>query len=185
MALVAGDVSGNLPGLVESLSEPVTRGSNHLWDGPARALGHWPGNSLTVGIRSATRRSPSFYATWTTACRAAARPKRERHPDRDARFRPINLEGKSPAVATFPGNNVSIDMTYDEDCSHVRRERRPHAMATVRNVAISLLRLVHLQTPFAANDVAVTPVMRENGIRTHVLRYRFATSTTSHPLPRR
>lgn len=33
------------------------------------------------------------------------------------------------------------DMTYDEDRSQVRRGRRPHAMATVRNVAISLLRL--------------------------------------------
>lgn len=33
------------------------------------------------------------------------------------------------------------DMTYDEDRSQVRRGRRPHAMATVRNIAISLLRL--------------------------------------------
>jgi len=33
------------------------------------------------------------------------------------------------------------DMTYDEDRSQVRRTGRPHAMATVRNVAISLLRL--------------------------------------------
>lgn len=33
------------------------------------------------------------------------------------------------------------DMTYDEDRSQVRRGRRPHAMATLRNVAISLLRL--------------------------------------------
>lgn len=33
------------------------------------------------------------------------------------------------------------DMTYDEDRSQVRKGRRPHVMATVRNVAISLLRL--------------------------------------------
>ncbi len=33
------------------------------------------------------------------------------------------------------------DMTYDEDRSQVRRHRRPHAMATLRNIAISLLRL--------------------------------------------
>jgi len=33
------------------------------------------------------------------------------------------------------------DVTYDEDRSQVRRARRPHAMATLRNVAISLLRL--------------------------------------------
>lgn len=33
------------------------------------------------------------------------------------------------------------DMAYDEDRSQVRRAGRPHAMATVRNVAISLLRL--------------------------------------------
>lgn len=33
------------------------------------------------------------------------------------------------------------DMAYDEDRSQVRRGRRPHAMATLRNVAISLLRL--------------------------------------------
>ena len=33
------------------------------------------------------------------------------------------------------------DMTYDEDRSQVRRGSRPHAMATLRNVAMSLLRL--------------------------------------------
>jgi predicted transposase YbfD/YdcC len=33
------------------------------------------------------------------------------------------------------------DMTYDEDRSQVRKGRRPHAMATLRNIAISLLRL--------------------------------------------
>jgi len=33
------------------------------------------------------------------------------------------------------------DMTYDEDRSQVRKDNRPHAMATLRNVALSLLRL--------------------------------------------
>jgi len=33
------------------------------------------------------------------------------------------------------------DMTYDEDRSQVRKGRRPQVMATLRNVAISLLRL--------------------------------------------
>jgi len=33
------------------------------------------------------------------------------------------------------------DMTYDEDRSQVRKRSRPHAMATLRNLAISLLRL--------------------------------------------
>ena len=33
------------------------------------------------------------------------------------------------------------DMTYGEDRSQVRKGGRPHAMATVRNLAISLLRL--------------------------------------------
>jgi len=33
------------------------------------------------------------------------------------------------------------DVTYDEDRSQVRRGNRPHAMASLRNVAISLLRL--------------------------------------------
>jgi len=33
------------------------------------------------------------------------------------------------------------DMTYDEDRSQVRKKNRPHLMATLRNVAISLLRL--------------------------------------------
>lgn len=33
------------------------------------------------------------------------------------------------------------DMTYDEDRSQVRRGNRPHAMASLRNAAISLLRL--------------------------------------------
>jgi hypothetical protein len=42
------------------------------------------------------------------------------------------------------------DMTYDEDRSQVRRGRRPHAMATLRNVAISLLRLAGAQNIAAA-----------------------------------
>ncbi|MDI7268784.1 MAG: transposase [Myxococcota bacterium] len=33
------------------------------------------------------------------------------------------------------------DMTFDEDRSQVRTEKRPHAMATIRNAAITLLRL--------------------------------------------
>jgi hypothetical protein len=33
------------------------------------------------------------------------------------------------------------DWTFDEDRSQVRRGNRPHAMASLRNVAISLLRL--------------------------------------------
>jgi hypothetical protein len=42
------------------------------------------------------------------------------------------------------------DMTYDEDRSQVRRGGRPHAMATVRNVAISLLRLAGAESIAAA-----------------------------------
>lgn len=42
------------------------------------------------------------------------------------------------------------DMAYDEDRSQVRRGRRPHAMATVRNVAISLLRLAGVENIAAA-----------------------------------
>jgi hypothetical protein len=42
------------------------------------------------------------------------------------------------------------DMTYDEDRSQVRRGQRPHAMATVRNVAISLLRLAGADSIAAA-----------------------------------
>jgi uncharacterized protein YbjT (DUF2867 family) len=42
------------------------------------------------------------------------------------------------------------DLTYDEDRSQVRRGRRPHAMATVRNVAISLLRLAGAESIAAA-----------------------------------
>lgn len=42
------------------------------------------------------------------------------------------------------------DMTYDEDRSQVRRGRRPHAMATVRNVAMSLLRLAGVENISAA-----------------------------------
>jgi len=43
------------------------------------------------------------------------------------------------------------DMTYDEDRSQVRRQRRPHAMATLRNVAISLLRLAGAENIAAAS----------------------------------
>jgi predicted transposase YbfD/YdcC len=42
------------------------------------------------------------------------------------------------------------DMTYDEDRSQVRRLQRPHAMAIVRNVAISLLRLAGVENIAAA-----------------------------------
>lgn len=42
------------------------------------------------------------------------------------------------------------DVTYDEDRSQVRRAGRPHAMATLRNVAISLLRLVGARNIAAA-----------------------------------
>jgi hypothetical protein len=42
------------------------------------------------------------------------------------------------------------DMTYDEDRSQVRKDRRPHVMATLRNVAISLLRLAGAQNIAAA-----------------------------------
>jgi len=42
------------------------------------------------------------------------------------------------------------DMTYDEDRSQVRKGKRPHAMAPVRNVAISLLRLAGAESIAAA-----------------------------------
>ncbi len=42
------------------------------------------------------------------------------------------------------------DMTYDEDRSQVRRGGRPQAMATLRNVAISLLRLAGAENIAAA-----------------------------------
>ena len=42
------------------------------------------------------------------------------------------------------------DMTYDEDRSRVRKARRPHAMATLRNIAISLLRLAGAENIAAA-----------------------------------
>jgi len=42
------------------------------------------------------------------------------------------------------------DMTYDEDRSQVRRGRRPHTMATLRNTAISLLRLAGARNIAAA-----------------------------------
>jgi hypothetical protein len=42
------------------------------------------------------------------------------------------------------------DVSYDEDRSQVRKGRRPHAMATLRNVAISLLRLAGAENIAAA-----------------------------------
>lgn len=42
------------------------------------------------------------------------------------------------------------DMTYDEDRSQVRKSSRPHVMATLRNVAISLLRLAGVENIAAA-----------------------------------
>ena len=42
------------------------------------------------------------------------------------------------------------DMAYDEDHSQVRRGTRPHAMATLRNVAISLLHLAGAENIAAA-----------------------------------
>jgi len=42
------------------------------------------------------------------------------------------------------------DMAYDEDRSQVRRRRAPHAMASLRNIAISLLRLAGAQNIAAA-----------------------------------
>lgn len=42
------------------------------------------------------------------------------------------------------------DMTFDEDRSQVRRGKRPHVMATIRNAAISLLRLAGAESIAAA-----------------------------------
>jgi hypothetical protein len=42
------------------------------------------------------------------------------------------------------------DMTYDEDRSQVRKKQRPHAMASLRNLAISLLRLAGAENIAAA-----------------------------------
>jgi hypothetical protein len=42
------------------------------------------------------------------------------------------------------------DITYDEDRSQVRRAQRPHAMATLRNIAISLMRLTGAENIAAA-----------------------------------
>jgi hypothetical protein len=42
------------------------------------------------------------------------------------------------------------DMTFDEDRSQVRKDRRPHTMATLRNIAISLLRLAGAENIAAA-----------------------------------
>jgi hypothetical protein len=51
------------------------------------------------------------------------------------------------------------DMTFDEDHSQIRRGNRPQAMASLRNAAISLLRLVG-----ATNIAAAT---RELGRKPH------------------
>jgi len=53
------------------------------------------------------------------------------------------------------------DVTYDEDRSQVRRGNRPHAMASLRNTAISLLRMAG-----ATNIAAAT---RELGRRSEVV----------------
>ena len=42
------------------------------------------------------------------------------------------------------------DMTYDEDRSQVRKANRPQAMAGIRNLAISLLRLAGAESIAAA-----------------------------------
>ena len=42
------------------------------------------------------------------------------------------------------------DVTYDEDRSQVRKAGRPHAMASLRNIAISLLRLAGAENIAAA-----------------------------------
>jgi predicted transposase YbfD/YdcC len=42
------------------------------------------------------------------------------------------------------------DMTYDEDRSQVRRGNLPHAMASLRNIAVSLMRLAGAQNISAA-----------------------------------
>jgi predicted transposase YbfD/YdcC len=42
------------------------------------------------------------------------------------------------------------DMTYDEDRSQVRKKNRPRVMATLRNIAISLLRLAGAENIAAA-----------------------------------
>lgn len=52
------------------------------------------------------------------------------------------------------------DMTYDEDRSQVRTGRRPHAMATVRNLVISLLRLAGAESIAAATRYLARRVER-------------------------
>lgn len=51
------------------------------------------------------------------------------------------------------------DWTFDEDRSQVRRGNRPHAMASLRNMAISLLRL--------AGSVNIAASIRELGRKPH------------------
>jgi predicted transposase YbfD/YdcC len=71
----------------------------------------------------------------------------------------LSLERASPAeVLGYNRGHWEIenrlhyvrDMTFDEDRSQVRRGNRPHAMATVRNVAVSLLRLAGAESIAAA-----------------------------------
>ena len=52
------------------------------------------------------------------------------------------------------------DLTYDDYRSHVRRGRRPHAMASVRNVAISLLRFAGVENVAAATRPLARPAER-------------------------
>jgi predicted transposase YbfD/YdcC len=53
------------------------------------------------------------------------------------------------------------DWTFDEDRSQVRRGNRPHAMASLRNAAISLLRLA------GATNIAAST--RELGRKPHAI----------------
>jgi predicted transposase YbfD/YdcC len=52
------------------------------------------------------------------------------------------------------------DMTYDEDRSQVRKGNRPQAMASIRNLAISLLRLAGAQNIAAATRYLGRQVQR-------------------------
>jgi len=52
------------------------------------------------------------------------------------------------------------DMTYDEDRSQVRRGNRPQAMAGIRNLAISLLRLAGADSIAAATRYLARQVER-------------------------
>ena len=52
------------------------------------------------------------------------------------------------------------DMTYDEDRSQVRKGNRPQAMAGIRNLAISLLRLAGANSIAAATRYFARQVER-------------------------